>query len=128
MVRFCPFGNLLTNSKTGPGQHRHRNNPIHNCISHQSKALDEYALRKWEAYEKWPQCSAIAPDRDDQQLLDSLIDGLSPAHQSTLILGIDPGETYKLGWANQTVRKGGLTLKRWFTSVRGFQVKDVAGH
>lgn len=103
MVRFCPFGNLLTNSKTGPGQHRHRNNPIHNCISHQSKALDEYALRKWEAYEKWPQCSAIAPDRDDQQLLDSLIDGLSPAHQSTLILGIDPGETYEavISWAGR---------------------------
>ncbi|KAG1925189.1 hypothetical protein F2P79_025702, partial [Pimephales promelas] len=51
---------------------------------------DEYALRKWNAYERWALCAKKQPDRDDVQFIDTLVDGLGPKYQQALSLGVNP--------------------------------------
>lgn len=64
---------------------------------------DEYALRKWNAYERWALCAKKQPDRDDVQFTDTLVDGLSAKYQQALLLGVNPGETFDqiMQWAGR---------------------------
>jgi len=64
---------------------------------------DEYALRKWNAYERWALCAKKQPDRDDVQFIDTLVDGLGPKYQQALSLGVNPGETFDqiMQWAGR---------------------------
>ncbi|KAG1930783.1 hypothetical protein F2P79_022101 [Pimephales promelas] len=88
---------------------------------------DEYALRKWNTYERWALCAKKQPDRDDVQFTDTLVDGFSSKYQQALSLGVNPGETYDqiMQWAgrlemamrsnkeegNKTNRKGVATAQ-----------------